>query len=188
MNYWNNFYGNLHNGELSDPSDFCIFVMNYFENDQNIINVMDAGCGNGRDSYTLAKRYTVTGIDNSGYTPIDVKNCIFKHGDFIEYDKTEFDLIYSRFTFHSITNSQHEVFLKSIKKNTYLCIETRSDKSSNKDTYYGDSHYRNNTNLKYLENLLKNCDFEIMFIEEGLNMAIYKNENPYCIRSISKKL
>ena len=30
--------------------------------------------------------------------------------------------------------------------------------------------------------------FQIIYINEGINMAIYKNENPICIRVICKKI
>ena len=97
-------------------------------------------------------------------------------------------MIYSRFSFHSITNEQQLNLITSIKQpDTYLCIETRSDK--NKDIVYshGDTHYRNLTNINYIKQLLENNNFKILFINESNNVAIYKNENPICIRVICQK-
>ena len=50
------------------------------------------------------------------------------------------------------------------------------------------THKLNFTNIDYLKKLLKENNFEILFIEENKNFAIYKNENPICIRVICKKL
>ena len=97
-------------------------------------------------------------------------------------------MIYSRFTFHSITNKDHDIFLQSIiKSGTYLCIETRSDKSKNSFRYYKDGHYRNFTNFKYITNLLNKYKFNILYIKESKDFALYKEENPICIRIICIK-
>ena len=97
-------------------------------------------------------------------------------------------MIYSRFTFHSITNEQHNIFLDTINDNSYLVIETRSKKGEDDDVVHGKTHYRNYTDLEYLKTILKSNRFEIIYIEEDINFAKYKNENPVCIRVICKKL
>lgn len=186
INYWKKFYEE-NKDILNYPSEFCTFVIEYFKNFKNL-KILDAGCGNGRDSYFLGNFYEVVGVDLSTYKPHNNNNCKFEIDDFCTYSKKNFDLIYSRFTFHSITNDQHEIFLKSIKAGSYLCIETRSDKGQNSFRYFGDSHFRNLTNYDYLVTLLKKNNFEILFIEEADNFAIYKNENPICIRVICKKI
>ena len=183
INYWNNFYNSF---SLEIPSNFCVFIMNYFKN-YNSMKILDAGCGNGRDTYALSTKHYVTGIDIS-FKPNDKENCTFIIDDFCSYNKDNFDLIYSRFTFHSIDNNQQEIFIQSIKPNTILCIETRSDKGNNDYRYYGDNHYRNLTNKIYLENLLLTNNFTILFSEENINFSIYKDENPICIRIICKKI
>ena len=184
--YWNNFY-NKSDIASEEPSSFCSFVMDYFKG-HNILNVLDAGCGNGRDSYHLSSKFAVVGVDSSGYKPPDAKDCKFYVSDFCSYDKTGFNLIYLRFTFHSIANEDHSILLESIKDNTYLCIETRSDKGLDTHRYHGDDHYRNFTNLEYLVNILKEYNFETIYMEENEGLAIYKNENPICIRVICRKI
>jgi len=186
INYWTNFYNSYN--LIEKQSDFCVFIMNYFKNNDNM-KILDAGCGNGRDSYYLSTKHNVIGLDTSSFKPNDNKNCIFIIDDFCSYNKDIFDLIYSRFTFHSIDNNQQELFIKSInKKNTLLCIETRSEKDNNDYRYHGDNHYRNLTNKIYLENLLLTNNFIILFSEENNGFSIYKDEDPICIRIICKKL
>ena len=173
--YWDNFYKTF---SVQTPSDFCIFILKYFPTKQTIL---DCGCGNGRDSIAMAQTHSVDGIDLSASDP-------FICGDFCTVDKSKYSLIYSRFTFHSITNEDHGVFLNSITiPGTFLCIETRSDKDKISFRHHGDDHYRNFTNVDYLTNLLIRYNFKILYLKESNNLAIYKNENPICIRIICKK-
>jgi tellurite methyltransferase len=184
--YWYNFYNN-NNNLLKEPSSFCLFIMEYFENNTDL-NILDMGCGNGRDSLYMSKKYNVTGIDTS--LPLELKKsekCNFINSNFCTYDKTTFNFIYSRFSFHSITNKDHDLLLESVKPNTYLCIETRSDKNESDKKYHGSDHFRNYTNIDYLKSLLDKHNFKIIYIEEKNNFAKYKSENPICIRLISKK-
>ena len=220
--YWNEFYTkdmnfkNINNNENSinnDPSDFCKFILNYFEkNNINIENVLDCGFGNGRDTFKLIEKYNVDAVDNSGYIPSNnlqnkkiledqlTSNSMvntesysygivnFYNDDFIKFNKKKYDLIYSRFTFHSITNNDHIEFFNSIKSNSYLALEARSDISKDELHYFGKTHYRNYINLNYLIKLFIEMNFKILYIEENNNFAIYKNENPICIRAIVFKL
>ncbi len=185
-NYWKDFYKN--NNQNKNCSDFCKFILEYFKSNKDIFNVLDAGCGNGRDSLVLCKKYKVTGVDNCGFKINYLnENIKFVIDNFIYMDKSQFDLIYSRFTFHSINNKEHEEFLETIKPNTYLSIEARSNKDITKKKYYGNTHYRNYIELNYLKELLIKKNFEILFIKEDKNFAKYKDENPICIRVICKK-
>lgn len=185
VKYWSKFYHD--NKSVNYPSDFSIFVMNYFKDKSNL-RVLDAGCGNGRDSYYISTKHKVTGIDKSFQNPKHTNYCKFILGDFCKINKDNFDLIYSRFSFHSITDEDQVEFINSIKKSTYLCIETRSDKVVQESLYHGSNHYRNLTNLEKLKNMLLENNFKILFIEENNNFAIYNSENPICIRVICQKI
>lgn len=182
--YWETFYSTNNNN--INCSDFCIFVMDYFK-DKNILNILDCGCGNGRDSYALSNISNVDAVDNCGFLQTDINNVKFYIDDFVTINKSKYDLIYSRFTFHSITNEQQISFLDTINVNSYLAIETRSKKSENENVFHGKTHYRNYTDIDYLKNVLTLKKFEIILIIEDLNFAKYKNENPICIRVICKK-
>ena len=183
-NYWESFYKNF---DQLTPSDFCKFVLDRFEN-ESITKVLDAGCGNGRDTYALGSKYNAVGVDTSSYLPLENGRCTFFTSDFCTYDKDDFDMIYSRFTFHSITNNQHSTFLESIEKpGTYLCIECRSSKDEHTEKVHGSDHYRNFINKNYLETLLKSKGFVINYIEEDTGFSPYKGEDPVCIRVICIK-
>ena len=41
--------------------------------------------------------------------------------------------------------------------------------------------FRNYTDYNYLKDILKSKNFYIIFIAEGVNMAIYKNENQFVL-------
>lgn len=185
--YWNYFYSQS-GFDMVECSNFCKLVLEYFSSHDDIKYILDAGCGNGRDSYGLCKRYEVVGVDNSGFIPKKAVNVEFLNGDFVSMDKTRYDLIYSRFTFHSITNEQQQRFLETIPVNKYLAVEARSMKGEVDDVYHGKDHFRNYVEFEYMKKILENNGFEILYIEEGINMAIYKNENPVCIRVLCKKL
>ena len=180
VEYWKDFYKTYKN---KNPSNFAIFINNYFKDNMKLL---DAGCGNGRDSMYLSSKYQVVGIDKSAKLD-DIKNCQFILSDFISYDKKNFDIIYSRFTFHSITDEDHQKFLESIYPGTYVCIETRSDKGLNEFRHHGNNHFRNLTNIDYLKDLLNKNNFDIEYIEENKGFAIYKDEDPTCIRVVCKK-
>lgn len=184
-NYWSQFYKNKN--IPSEPSNFCKFIYDHEIFDENKMNILDCGCGNGRDSYYFSKKFNVTGLDTSS-KPVNKENCKFIQCDFCSYNKDKFDIIYSRFTFHSISNQQQIDFLKSITKGSYLCIETRSDKTSSIKKVHGDDHYRNYTNYNKLINLLYVMDFNIIYSEEKRGFAIYKDEDPCCIRIICQKI
>lgn len=185
--YWSEFYKKTQ--LTNNSSDFCNFIMKFFENSNIINTVLDCGCGSGRDSRKLDEKYIVTAIDNCGVLPVNDNTDIeYLCEDFVKFPKDDYDLVYSRFTFHSITDQKQEEFIKSIKKSgQYLAIETRSNKSKDIQEFHGKLHFRNYTDLYYIQNLLQKNNFEIVYLVESNNFAIYKDENPICIRVIAKK-
>ena len=184
--YWKQFYENK--PTIQTPSDFCFFIIDYFKHIKNVVNIMDSGCGNGRDSYELCKNYNVTAVDNCGHTFDNEPAFKYKIESFIDNDKTGYQLIYSRFTFHSITNEEQLRFLQTIQKNTYLAIEARSIKDMDNEVFFGKDHYRNYIDIEHLKKILDENKFEILYIKEGRDMAKYKNENNICIRTVCKKV
>jgi len=195
--YWEDYYLKCRN-EIStktchpDPSMFCKFIIHTLpQYTQKPWCILDAGCGNGRDTYALAKHaQQITGVDSCGFLPSTgcATHICFKLDDFTNCAKDDYNIIYSRFTFHSIDNEQQNIFLDSIQKaGTILCIETRSDKGKDEKRLTGDAHYRNFTNIDRLQTQLEEYQFKVVYISEGRNVAVYKEENPVCIRVIAIK-
>jgi tellurite methyltransferase len=185
--YWSNFY-KIKGKEIHDEhSDFAEFILNFFQKIK-LSYILDVGCGNGRDSYYLSRKCKVLGVDNSDIKNIPRNNVIFENENFITIPKNDYDLIYSRFSFHSITDDEQINFIKSITPNTYLAIEARSiNIKEGEELVHGKTHFRNYVNLDNLIKLLSENNFKILFSEESDNFAKYKNENPVCIRIICIK-
>ena len=180
--YWSIFYNKFND---LNPSKFAEFIESYLNTFNKQFRILDIGCGNGRDTYYLAKKHVVLGIDISNL-PKDSDQARFQQENMVTFDKTNYDIIYSRFTFHSISDELQEKLIESIKPNTILCIETRSDKDRDIEKTYGDNHYRNYTNLNKITLLLKKNNFKIIHSSECRDVARYKSENPTCIRIICK--
>lgn len=192
--YWQKFYESF---QEFTPSSFASFVHGFLHNtrhgsnENRIWKLLDVGCGNGRDSYYFAaqKSYDVCGMDVS-HTPCAREGCRFFLGDMTSYDRyDEHDILYARFTFHSITDDQQEMLLAHIQRpGILLCIETRSKKGWNTDCVHGnDTHFRNLTDADRLKRMLDRHGFELVYFEEGTGMAKYKNEDPVCIRVVCRK-
>lgn len=186
--YWNTFYEKSADKQMSSCSDFCRFVMDMVKNEEDIKYVLDCGCGDGRDSMVLSTVYEVHGIDSCGFVPKCDGAFRFSTADFTTFDKRGYHLIYSRFTFHSISDAQQQTFLESIQPGSVLAIETRSDKGEVEDVHHGKSHYRNYTNIDNLMKMLKDNNFETVCAMEQRDFARYKDENPICIRVVCRKL
>lgn len=99
------FYEN--NNKPFPPSEFAKFVLNYLEDGKNLVEL---GCGNGRDSIFFASnKIKVFGIDqvigeieflNKEFQSDNLKfMCLDFTNLYLDY---KFDYVYSRFTLHSI--------------------------------------------------------------------------------------
>jgi ubiquinone/menaquinone biosynthesis C-methylase UbiE len=111
-NYWEEYY-RARNAELK-PSLFARYVFEqYCTSDTELIEL---GCGNGRDSVFFANGgLNVTAVDeceseikflNARYKHLE--NCTFLSADFSAMNDVEktFDIVYSRFTLHSVSKEQ----------------------------------------------------------------------------------
>lgn len=203
--YWNRYYENeLAKGE---PSLFAKFVGEKVHKNKELLEL---GCGNGRDSKYFAELgLCVTAIDGSDIAikglqeNNKVKNARFYCDDFVTaisiYSK-QYDYIYSRFSLHAITEKQEEELFKNaynaIKRNGYFFIETRSVKDDiygkgiehEKNTFFYNGHLRRFVEKDEIISKLQNIGFEIEYAEEARNFAPYGEENPIILRIIARKL
>ena len=203
--YWQKFYS-----ENKEPfnnslfSEFCL--KNYINKDSVLIEL---GCGNGRDAIFFSKNnINVTAVDSCS-TEIEFlskkyksENINFYCHDFCKMPvkSQNFDIIYSRFTLHSINKqAQQELFnwvSKSLKIGGIFCIEARGFKNSlykkgkkiSDDEYIYDDHYRRFLNINELCLEFKNMNFEILYAKEDLGFAPFNGFDDYFIRVIVKRL
>ena len=207
-NYWQNYYQTHLSTKEQKQSNFASFCMErFFPAGANLIEL---GCGNGRDSVYFAKNGIKTlGIDQCD-NMIDFlnsnhggENLSFKSGDFtalpnarelIQNDK--FDIVYSRFTLHSINAKQQENLFAWIRANLkasgILAIECRGHKNSlygrgvmvEEDAFIYENHYRRFVDFENLCEMLE-TDYEMLFAKEDRGFAPFKNEDDFFARVVA---
>lgn len=116
--YWSNYYNE--NQMPTEPSTFAKFILPKLEEGKNLIEL---GCGNGRDSIYFSKnKIKVHAIDqvknevdflnenfsdeNITFIADDFTNLANTNNELIK--NTTYDYIYSRFTFHSINEKKED--------------------------------------------------------------------------------
>lgn len=205
--YWNNYY----NSNVASESE-TLFAREVIKYIKPGLNLLDVGCGNGRDSLFFIKKggVNVTGVDLSNAAieelqrkAVDYPNSAFICDDFslsnVIY-KEQFDYIYSRFSLHAINKFQEKYFLKktyeSLKENGLLFIEARSindnlcglgEKVGVNEYIYND-HYRRFIEKEELVHQLIDLGYRIIYSVEGIDMAPFGNENPSVVRVVAEKI
>lgn len=202
--YWNHYYKNKL--AENEPSLFAKFVGERVDKGKELLEL---GCGNGRDSKYFANLgLCVTAIDGSNIAikelqqSTETKNARFYCDDFVTaitiYSK-QYDYIYSRFSLHAITEMQETELFKNvynaIKTDGYFFIETRSVKDDiygkgieyEKNTFFYNGHLRRFVEKDEIILKLQKIGFEIDYAEENRNFAPYGEENPIILRVIARK-
>ncbi|RFC55025.1 class I SAM-dependent methyltransferase [Brumimicrobium aurantiacum] len=194
--YWDEFYKS--NKDLNKESAFARFVYEDLEKrDLNLdaINMVDLGCGNLRDTkYFHSKGINIEGVDlSSNQNDSSIKTY---NKSVLDVDLKPYNVFYARFFIHSIKEEIFDELLEKIKgesENYIFYIETRSTKNITNDkksiTFFksaiGDKHYRYLYSKEYFESKLA-PQFNIDYMIEDNGVAIYKEEDPYCLRVILK--
>lgn len=172
------------------------------------IRLIELGCGNGRDSLYFAKcDLSVLGVDQCENV-VEFLNAHFKSenlrflsGDFTALADFEerFDAVYSRFTLHSITQTQQDKLfawiVRNLKSGGVLAIEARGLKNSlfqkgeavpnEPNAFIYENHYRRFVDIAALCEALKRLNFSLNFAKEEQNFAPFKDENDYFFRIIA---
>lgn len=199
------------NSKPTQASTFAKFILPKLESNKNLI---ERGCGNARDSiYFAQNNLNVIAVDQVreeiDYLTEnhDEENILFVCDDFTNLtntpyniiNETDFDYIYSRFTFHSINEAKEDRTLDWIENNLdkdgCFLLEARSlndpmfkQGKSLSGTENYTTHYRRYMDLDKIIEKLESRNFEIIYNIEDNNLAVYKDDNPYVIRIIAKKL
>ena len=200
LNYWEDEYSK--NAIPLYPSQFAAFVASELYDDET--QIIDVGCGNGRDSIFFAQlgRHVI-GIDGSSVV-VDTNNKRFQKQsksvhfieqnmndeDVIDYELPENSTIYSRFFIHAIDENAENNFLRMAQNNMQtgqrLFLEFRTEQDANL-VKVAKEHYRRYVNNEaFIANLEKH-DYIVNYIVEGFGYAKYKTEDAHVCRIICQK-
>lgn len=192
--YWSEYYKTHKKAHVS-PSLFAEFVASHFG--ESIESVLEVGCGDGRDAYYFGEQYTVTAFDIAN-RPADTSSVTFHQQSMDKISGTH-DLLYSRFSLHSVTEEMEDCVLRyALEHCKHIAIEARSTKdqlgeSRNEKnegkaaTSYATAHYRRFIDFEALRRKMETMGFEITFAEESDTFAPYKDDKPYCVRIVASK-
>jgi len=201
--YWEQYY--IKHRSPGKPSPFAKDVIQYLSPKTTLLEL---GCGNGRDAVFFSDYgIHVTGIDQA-VNEIDFlnkeyanENLRFICDDFTKIIKLNghFDSVYSRFTFHAISEKQEDQVLQWIKKNLkpgglfFLEVRSINDKLfdegvpvTNEQNAKITSHYRRFSDFNNIKQKIVDLRFTILLSVEDKNLAVHKDENPIIIRIIAK--
>jgi SAM-dependent methyltransferase len=204
--FWNGFYQSHLPTSMSE-SPFAKFVTTFLADKIGELNIVDLGCGNGRDSLFFASKGAhVIGIDASTIAINTLqkyagKSISFITGNFTNDERIyngDVDCFYSRFSIHAVSENDEDELLKNIKKslksNGYLFIEVRSIHDEKygkgveiaKNTFLLDNHHRRFLRMEDLLTKLIQLGFAIRYAEESRDFAPFNGENPPVIRIIAE--
>lgn len=175
---WIKFYENKKAPQ--EPSSFAKFMLKCGVPGNDLI---DLGCGNGRDTYYLADRYSALGIDPAT-CPEKVGWARFVKATWQEKAELikQADIVYSRFFLHSIPQEDVAEIIRLTPR--YFVAEAR---------HVGDSpavypeHERHYIDGQWLLDVLADNGFVVHFYEMGRGLAPYKDEDPLIVRVIAKR-
>ncbi len=201
--YWNQYYQNKICS--TEPSPFAKYVSTLVDAGKTMV---DLGCGNGRDTIYFAGRgMKMTAIDLSDSAISILKqqsipNTEFICADFVNQPDPHgngYDYAYSRFTIHSINQTQERILLRSIfgalRHGGKFFIEVRSihdplfgrGEALERNAFFYDNHYRRFIVLDELKTGLQEFGFQIEYAQEKTGFAPYGNDDPPVIRIVAKK-
>jgi ubiquinone/menaquinone biosynthesis C-methylase UbiE len=204
--YWDNYYKKYaSNKNIQNGSSFAIFCQNKFFLKEKVI--LELGSGNARDAkYFALHNHNIIAIDQTNMGINIDENLIqnklkFYQNNFVTMDYSSFglfDVVYSRFTLHSIKEKEEDIILKkvfnSLEKQGIFAIEVRSTKDNmfRKGKIIGHNetftdHYRRFIDSQVFLKKVINLGFKLLYFTEEDNLSIYKDDNPVLIRIILEK-
>ena len=207
-NYWKNIYSKQSEDER--PSLFALYVTESIGVEGK--SLIELGCGNGRDAicFANANANMVVAVDQCEniiellqhrYQQVGNLDCQCRDFTCME-DGTPYDIIYSRFTLHSISQEQqHDVIqwaYRNLKDGGRLCIEVRGQKNEifqvgepvegEPDAFILNDHYRRFLHFETFCEELRSCHFQIDFAKEQKGFAPYNGQDETYIRVIASRM
>lgn len=203
--YWNQYY-QTQSLLKEPPSSFALDMVQYMEKGKQ---VLDLGCGNGRDSlFFMEQGMAVTGIDAS---PVAInslkklypeKKSSFLCDDFVcskALYQIKYDYCYIRWALHAISLQKELELLRNIyaalNNEGRLFIEARSihdtiygvGESIGKHEFLNDGHYRRFIDGQVLKKELGDIGFSLVTIQEGEGFSKSGQSDPVLLRVIASK-
>lgn len=199
---WENFYAG--DSQVFYPSKFAESVLPLLERGGQLL---DVGCGNGRDSVYFAQNgVDVTAIDLSQKAIAGLKSrapCIRAVCDNVltssVFAEDAFDYIYSRFFIHALTESEQSQLLEhclhSLRSGGLLLIETRCVEDElcgvgeriSKTEWAVDGHYRRFIVPEELEAQLDGLGFKHIRTLKSKGFAPLHTADPVILRIFAEK-
>lgn len=193
--YWNNFYS-ISKELPFEPSNFSTYALQFLQSQsakESQVHILDLGCGNGRDAYFFSsKGYKVTGIDPASQIETDKFQFIQKN--VFDLKLRGFDVYYLRFVIHALLESDCDRLLAKLSllpPDALIMFETRSTANITSEeksaTFFrspiGDEHFRMLYSKDYMDRKLSES-FTILKSSDSADVAVFKSENPFCLRYI----
>lgn len=212
--YWNTIYekNEYERGTIpSSCSTFASSVMDALPQDAVIVEL---GCGNGRDSCHFAKSDKVKHVLAFDLADTAVKNFREEtHKEKVHFFVQDFscipsslvngfvvNVVYSRFTLHSVTKNAASASLKwaydHLSVGGLLLIEVRSvqdpmfgvgTKVDGERDAWQSSHFRRFVRIEELSTELVQLGFQLEYVLQSNNLSIFKDDNPVLIRIHARK-
>jgi len=203
--YWSKFYQSDNAQiDLNGPSDFSKFVLNEIKKN-NIKNIIEFGCGNGRDSlFFIENQIYVFAFDKceqainaiqkkcgkNKYLQLKIMD-IVSDGFPEQLIEISPKIIYARFFLHALDDEAIDIFIrkssKSMAPGDMMFVEYRTIKDLNRKKFT-DEHYRNYLDPKNIVNFAEKKDLQCTYEVEGTGMAIWKDDNAHVARQIFVKI
>ncbi len=203
LSYWQNYYAA--HSHPTEPSLFAVYCMHRYLKPH--MNILELGCGNGRDSvYFASQRLRVTAVDQCqeelDYLTTTYPDVRFQKADFTCLKNMKpFNAVYSRFTLHTISQEEEtRVFdwaYHHLQQNGYFLIEARGQKNElyrkgtpvadQPDAFVYENHFRRFLNVPATVKKLEHHGFNILLAEEKPGFAPRQNENQIFCRLIAQK-
>jgi tellurite methyltransferase len=193
--YWSNFYSS--SKELPfEPSNFSMYAFQFLQSrleEGSHVHILDLGCGNGRDSYFFSsKGYKVTGIDPA--TQIETDKFQFIQKNVFDFEFKGFDVYYLRFVIHALIESDCDRLFKKLallSPEALIMFETRSTTNitneEKSETFFkspiGNEHFRMLYSKNYMDRKVSE-NFTILKSSDSADVAVFRSENPFCLRYI----
>lgn len=201
QSYWNRYYEKK-DAKLLKPSNFAVAVANNICSGKQLLEL---GCGNGRDSLFFAnKGLYVTGVDASDaaiqalcHQVEGNDHAMFICDDFVKCRavfQRQYDYIYSRFTLHAITDEQESELLSNIKEAMFseslLFIEARTihddiygkGEKVEENAFIYDGHFRRFIDPEVLKRKMEKMGYRVISIEENRGFSPTQDSDPVLLR------